>query len=84
MMTFDDMKSPELLIVPRKIGWGWRVNLRHRFAWLFLFGQIAFIAVPLLLLRYAGVESNEVYGACAFAVILISAFVWFVFAQKEV
>jgi hypothetical protein len=80
----DKMKSLELLVLPRKLGWGWRLNWRHRLAWPFLLLQIAFIAGPIFLLRYSGVESNEAYGGCALATIAISACVWFVLARKEV
>ena len=80
----DNMKSRELLVLPRKLGWGWRLNWRHRLACPFLLLQIAFVAGPLLLLRYSGVESNGAYGGCALATIVISAWVWFVLARKEV
>jgi len=78
------MKTRELLVLPRKLGWGWRLNWGHRLAWPFLLLQIAFIAGPLLLLRYSGVESNGAYGGCALATLVISAWVWFVLARKEV
>jgi hypothetical protein len=83
-MTTDNTTTRELLILPRKLGWGWRLNMRHRFAWPFLFLQIAFIVGPLLWLRYSGVESNDLYGSCALATIAISSCVWFVLARKEV
>ena len=83
-MRTADMKARELLVLPRRLGWGWRLNMRHRMVWPFLMLQIAFFAGPLLCLRYAGVESNDAYGGCALVALAISAAVWFVLARKEV
>ena len=83
-MRTGETKARELLVLPRRLGWGWRLNMRHRMAWPFLMLQIAFFAGPLLGLRYAGVESNDVFGGCALVTLAISAAVWFVLARKEV
>jgi hypothetical protein len=83
-MKHDVMPARDLLVLPRRLGWGWRLNWKHRLAWPFLLFQITFIVVPLLVLRYLAVERNQAYGVCALVTIGISAAVWFVLARKEV
>ncbi len=72
----------ELLVLPRRLGWGWRLNFRHRFAWPFLILQIAFVAAPLLVLRALGVQEDDAYAAAAIVTIGISIAVWFILARK--